>query len=112
MPDRWWPHTPGVPAAGHVTSRGAWHPGGGDNCHRCNPPDRTPDRTLDGVTITPGLRVWDYDLRRAVVGEPIAYGNPAERTWYNMTSAETGGRSSMMDGGRMWTRHPVSGERA
>ena len=33
---KWWPVQPGVPAAGHVTSGGAWHPGNGETCPRCN----------------------------------------------------------------------------
>ena len=33
-----WPHTPGVPAAGHVTSRGWWHPGRIDGCAKCPAP--------------------------------------------------------------------------
>lgn len=33
----WWPYIPGVPAAGHVTSHGNWHPGNGATCHRCTP---------------------------------------------------------------------------
>jgi hypothetical protein len=34
---RWWPYMPGVPAMGHVTSKGYWHPGNGATCPRCNP---------------------------------------------------------------------------
>jgi hypothetical protein len=30
-----YPFMPGVPAAGHISSRGFWHPGSADNCHRC-----------------------------------------------------------------------------
>jgi hypothetical protein len=30
-----WPYIPGVPAAGHVTSGGAWHPGPIANCPKC-----------------------------------------------------------------------------
>jgi hypothetical protein len=36
MGQKWWPVTPHVPAAGHVTSGGAWHPGAGHSCSRCN----------------------------------------------------------------------------
>jgi hypothetical protein len=28
-------YMPGVPAAGHVTSSGYWHPGPADGCDRC-----------------------------------------------------------------------------
>lgn len=34
---RAWPHVPGVPAAGHITSRGFWHPGGIPGCRKCEP---------------------------------------------------------------------------
>jgi len=34
-----WPWMPGVPAAGHVTSGGHWHPGAISTCARCNPPE-------------------------------------------------------------------------
>jgi hypothetical protein len=30
-----WDFMPGVPAAGHVTSGGHWHPGAKDNCTKC-----------------------------------------------------------------------------
>jgi hypothetical protein len=30
-----WPVMPGVPAAGHCTAGGHWHPGAIENCHRC-----------------------------------------------------------------------------
>lgn len=30
-----WPLRPGTPAAGHVTSRGAWHPGAIRDCSKC-----------------------------------------------------------------------------
>jgi hypothetical protein len=30
-----WPVVPGVPATGHVTSGGWWHPGSGDSCSKC-----------------------------------------------------------------------------
>ena len=67
------------------------------------------DFTLDGVRIVEGLRVWDYNLNRAVVGKPLPHGNPAERTWYDMKTVE-GQRSSMMDGSRMWVKHPFDGD--
>ena len=30
---------PGIPAAGHLTGRGFWHPGDGTRCLRCHPPE-------------------------------------------------------------------------
>jgi len=44
-----WPYMPGVPAAGHVTARGFWHPGRPENCRKCPPP--TQRRSL---TESPG----------------------------------------------------------
>jgi hypothetical protein len=69
------------------------------------------DRTLDGVEVTPGLKVWDYNLQRAVVVGPQKWGNPNEAAWYDMTKPD-GTPSSMMDAGRMWRRHPRTGELA
>lgn len=34
------PMIPGVPAAGHVTSRGFWHPGRAEGCVKCEPGPR------------------------------------------------------------------------
>lgn len=33
-----WPVMPGVPAAGHVTASGFWHPGRADGCVKCPAP--------------------------------------------------------------------------
>jgi hypothetical protein len=33
-----WPLRPGVPAAGHVTYKGYWHPGRIEGCVKCEPP--------------------------------------------------------------------------
>jgi hypothetical protein len=32
-----WPVRPGVPAAGHVTGGGHWHPGAAEGCGKCKP---------------------------------------------------------------------------
>lgn len=69
------------------------------------------NRTIDGQPVVTGMRVWDYDLNRAIVGDPEPYGNPAEPVWYRMTRID-GKRSSSMDAMRMWVRHPATGERA
>jgi hypothetical protein len=69
------------------------------------------ETTIDNHPVTEGMRVWDYDLRPAVVGQPIRNGHPNEPTWYEMTSATTGLRSSSMDAKRMWAKHPTTGER-
>ncbi len=34
---RAWPYVPGVPAAGHVTASGFWHPGRVEGCVKCEP---------------------------------------------------------------------------
>lgn len=69
------------------------------------------DTTIDGYPVTEGMSVWDYDLRRVVVGKPEKYGNPAEPTWYEMLRRD-GSRSSSMDAKRMWRRHPSTHEEA
>lgn len=72
--------------------------------------------TLDGHKIVDGLRVWDYDLRVAVVD--VAGTAWAHETsefhrywdgWFEMRTPD-GGRSSGMNGERMWVRHPRTGE--
>lgn len=76
---------------------------------------RTGDTTIDGYPVEIGMRVWDYDLRRAVVVGPEDFGNPNEPTWYKMTSGEPereGKPSSSMDAKRMWKFHPTTKERA
>ena len=35
---RTYPVMPGVPAMGHVTGGGNWHPGRADNCVKCDAP--------------------------------------------------------------------------
>lgn len=39
MSQNWWPYKIGIPAAGHIASGGFWHPGAGETCVRCNPPE-------------------------------------------------------------------------
>lgn len=66
------------------------------------------DFTIDGVEITEGMRVWNYDLRVSVVGKPDpCYGEG----WFDMRSPE-GGRMSAMNGERMWFYHPRTGQPA
>lgn len=38
------PVMPGVPAAGHVTGGGAWHPGRAEGCGKCTPSQTPRDR--------------------------------------------------------------------
>ena len=48
---RAWDYMPGVPAAGHVTSRGFWHPGPAQGCQKCEP-TRTPSRAQRAAART------------------------------------------------------------
>jgi hypothetical protein len=59
---------PGVPAAGHVTGGGAWHPGQADGCAKCELPRGpvTVARADDGWVSARGGK-W----HRATVAEPV-----------------------------------------
>jgi hypothetical protein len=66
------------------------------------------DRTSDGVEITIGLAVWDYDLELGTVtGEPSAW-NPG---WWHVTPVTANGHK-LMDGSRLTTVHPFTGVEA
>jgi hypothetical protein len=75
-------------------------------------------KTIDGVTIVDGLRVWDYDLRRTTVdvkgtswaSEDSEFHKYWEG-WFEMKTTD-GVRTSSMNGVRMWVRHPTTGEKA
>jgi hypothetical protein len=68
------------------------------------------DKTIDGVEVVPGLKVWDYDLNAAVVVVgPKKWSSPNGATWYYMAKVD-GSWSPMMDVSRMWRRHPRTGE--
>lgn len=73
-------------------------------------------RTIDGVAIVHGLRVWDYDLKvREVNVKETHYADPNNEFhehwggWFEMRDPETGKRGSTMNGERMWVRHPTTG---
>jgi hypothetical protein len=55
-----YPMMPGIPAAGHVTPGGAWHPGQIDGCPKCEPPPMRrvpgPHATGSRVTVLAWLR--------------------------------------------------------
>jgi len=68
------------------------------------------DRTADGVPVAAGLRVWTNDLDRGVVLGPCSYPNPYEAVWYDVDTGKS--RPVAMDGSRMATRHPSTGEMA
>lgn len=70
-------------------------------------------RTADGVLITDGLRVWDYDLNRGVVDLSnarfmVKYA-PSDG-WFNVR-LDAGGRS-LMNAERVCVRHPFTRESA
>lgn len=63
-------------------------------------------KTADGVEITQGLRVWDYNLER---GE-VDLTHLDSQGWFDV-NVDSGGRS-YMNAERVCTRHPFTGERA
>lgn len=76
-------------------------------------------RTIDGVQITHGLRVWDYDLKRRTVDvEGTSWADPSSDFhkywdgWFEMRTLDGDRFCSKMNGERMWTRHPRTGEQA
>jgi hypothetical protein len=76
------------------------------------------NRTIDGIPITKGLRVWDYDLRAGTVVADEHDGDHGfeDQHWYrvcrDLNEDGTGGGYSIMDGTRMWVAHPTTGDRA
>lgn len=72
--------------------------------------------TADRVPVVVGLRVWDYDLKRGTVTE-LDYsfdGTPDGPlgivAWHKVARDEGG--TAMMDGSRIVTIHPFTGEKA
>jgi hypothetical protein len=59
-------------------------------------------KTIDGVEVTEGLRVWDYNLRPATVTGIQHVDAATGITWFK---TDTG----MFDGSRMWVHHPSDG---
>ena len=67
-----------------------------------------PQRTIDGVRITPGLKVWDYNYSNTLllsemrtVIEPNGYvGGDGGVVWFTLDNGGT------FDGSRMWARRP------
>jgi hypothetical protein len=96
-----YPGTAMVDLAGHVANHAGW------------------GTTIDGYAIHHGMRVWDYDLRLAVVNiEKTEWADPSSEYfqywdgWFAMTNAATGQPSSNMNSQRMWRRHPRTGVEA
>jgi hypothetical protein len=83
--------------------------------------EATQERTLDGVPITQGLRVWDYDLRAGTIDlsdtRPFDWQKcccgrcPQGRTLWFHVNHENGGRS-LMNSERCWVRHPHTRQEA
>jgi hypothetical protein len=72
--------------------------------------------TADGVEITVGLLVWDYDLRPGVVTEVDhsfegTPDGPLGIVAWHMVERCDGGGSGMFDGSRMCTTHPTTHEK-
>lgn len=63
--------------------------------------------TADHVEIVEGMTVWSNDLRRVIVSTPDKY----DPGWFD-TRTPDGGRGPLLNGDRMATRHPGSGELA
>jgi hypothetical protein len=78
--------------------------------------DRTV-KTLDGVEITCGLRVWDYDLQRGVIAYDDDLSVPdvdnSGQVWFyvDRDGPDMWGAKLMSDT-RVWVRHPTTGEKA
>jgi hypothetical protein len=90
-----WPAVPGVPAAGHVTGGGAWHPGLPAGCVKC-PPKR----------LDPHARPRERRYRFSPIGGPPAYRAGANRVVTFVAANGPGPRSDL------WTvRFPDGEER-
>lgn len=72
--------------------------------------------TLDGIEVKPGLRVWDYDLRRVEIvgttGTPDPVWDGGGGYWWNTREIDTGKPGAMMNASRLWAWHPSTRERA
>jgi hypothetical protein len=83
--------------------------------------EATKEVTLDGVPVTHGLRVWDYDLRPGMVDlthtkpsdwEPSSMYPGRTTLWFRVIGPQQGPRGSLMNAERCWVKHPFTGERA
>jgi hypothetical protein len=67
------------------------------------------DTTIDGVPVTLGMRVWDYDLRPVTVVE-VEHLDPHSGAWWYRCQRTAGqGPGHQFDAKRMWFRHPSTG---
>lgn len=73
------------------------------------------NKTIDGVLVTPGLWVWDYNLRlsqvqsdnyasavRGCTAMGATFDGCRSDHWFNTTGG-------LFNGSRMWVRHPADG---
>jgi hypothetical protein len=67
-------------------------------------------RTLDGVEITDGLRVWDYNMNRVLVSLDGRQWEENGKLWFDCRNEWTGMLASLMSNDRVWVRHPSTGE--
>src|SRR5690242_1437555 len=71
--------------------------------------------TADGVPVTVGLRVWDYDLRSGTVVQ-VDYSfqgtpdGPLGIVAWHMVEHDDGQGRNMFDGSRLCTTHPFTGQ--
>jgi hypothetical protein len=77
--------------------------------------------TIDGHKVVDGMRAWDYDLERVVVLLDTAKPEHNGDIWFycqRLTNrnaphdAPEGFGRSLMNGSRLWVRHPRTGEKA
>jgi hypothetical protein len=90
---RTWLAVPGVPAAGHVTGGGAWHPGKPEGCGKC-PPKR----------LHPRERPRERRYRFSPIAGPPDYRRGANRVVVFVKANGPGPRSDL------WTVRFPDGE--
>lgn len=59
-------------------------------------------KTIDGIIVTKGMRVWDYNLRQSTVTDRRPFIDNQCKAWFNTDHGQ-------FDGSRMWVRHPTTG---
>jgi len=81
-------YMPGIPAAGHITGGGFWHPGGKGNCVKCEP---GPALRVPGVTDRKDMHTMIQldDMTRTVeTGTLVEFAHTAFPHW-NATGDES-----------------------
>jgi hypothetical protein len=74
----------------------------------CELPETDPEPiyTADGVRLVDGMAVWDYDLNPVTIDLSTAKAEYDGTVWFYTS------RHSLMDGSRVVTRHPTTGQPA